>query len=150
MDPLDFKKYRRRWILYLDLLGFRNQVIHGGADWKTLIFVVERYNRSREIMEEWVNRKRVLHRLPRIHLACFSDTFLIYTDDDSALSFTRLEQAGRFIITRHLDLRLPIRGAVSCGLMYADKRKSTYIGSAFIEAYDHAENQNWIGLQVVS
>jgi len=139
-------KCRNRWILYLDLLGFRKHVVRDGSDCNTLLYVVERYSRSRKIMEEWVKETRTLHRMPRLHLACFSDTFLIYAEDETAASFARVEQAARFMMNRHLDRHLPIRGALSCGALYADKQKSTYIGSAFIEAYDHAENQDWIGL----
>jgi hypothetical protein len=124
----------------MDLLGFRNRVTRNGSDCNTMIHVVINYYQSRKIVEDCVGRT------PRLQLACFSDTFLVCSDDDSIGAFARMEQAARFIMNFHLARHIPIRGALSCGAMYADNDTHTYIGGAFIEAYDHAENQNWIGL----
>jgi hypothetical protein len=83
--------------------------------------------------------------MQRLRLVCWSDSFVIYSDDDSAAAFWQMEQAVRWIINEHLGWHIPIRGALSCGEVYADEEDDIHIGTALIEAYEHAENQNWVG-----
>lgn len=133
------QKCRTRWLCYFDLLGFRKLVTRHGSDCGALVDAVHRYYQSREIVEDWVKR------MPHLHLVNFSDTFLIYSDDDSQASFSQMEQAARFIMNEHLARHIPIRGALSCGALYADEADDIQIGIPLIEAYEHADNQGWIG-----
>src|SRR5437660_7953582 len=72
------------------------------------------YFKSREIIESWVAKNQ------GIHLASFSDSYILYADDDTAKSFWRLEQAARWIMNEHLQKKLPLQGALSCGQFHAD------------------------------
>lgn len=40
------------------------------------------------------------------------------------------------------------RGALGTGQFYADRQNNIFLGSAFIDAYEYAEKQNWIGFVV--
>jgi hypothetical protein len=128
-----------RWCCYLDLLGFKKLVQKGGSGCNALINPVHRYFQCREIVEDWIRKK------PCLHLVCFSDTFLICSDDDSAISFWHLEQAVRWIMNENLLRQIPLRGALSCGAMYFVEEDDICIGTPLIEAYEQAENQSWIG-----
>jgi hypothetical protein len=125
----------------LDLLGFKKLVSKGGTDCNALVNPVHRYYQSREIVENWIREKPHLN----LHLACFSDTFVIFSDDDSCASFRNIEMAARWIINLNLSYKIPIRGALSCGAIYIVEADDIYIGTPLIEAYEQAENQNWIG-----
>jgi len=64
-----------RWLVYFDLLGFTKLVEGNIAD------AVDTYFKSREIIESWVAKNQ------GIHLASFSDSYVLYADDDTAKSF---------------------------------------------------------------
>ncbi len=130
---------KSRWCCYLDLLGFKKLVSKDGSGCNALMNPVHRYYQCREIVEDWIQRKRCLH------LVCFSDTFVIYSDDDSAAAFAHIEQAARWIMNLNLSCNIPMRGALSCGAIYIVEADDIYIGPPLIEAYEQAENQNWIG-----
>ena len=78
-------------------------------------------------------------------MACFSDTFVVYADDDSAATFAAIEQVARWIVNEHIQQHMPLRAAISCEELYADKDGSIFIGRALLEAYKNEEDQAWIG-----
>jgi len=41
---------------------------------------------------------------------------------------------------------IPIRGAISVGSFMRSKDSRSFIGKAFLEAFEYAEDQNWLGL----
>jgi|SRR5665213_774138 len=136
LNPVNFKN---RWCCYFDLLGFKKLVQRDGFNSNALINPVYTYYLSREIVEDWIRRKSCLH------LVCFSDTFLIYSNDDSAAAFAHIEQAARWIMNLNLTRKIPLRGALSCGVIFIKEADNVCIGAPLIEAYEQAENQNWIG-----
>jgi hypothetical protein len=40
---------------------------------------------------------------------------------------------------------MPLRGALSFGYFYADKKRNVYIGDALIKAVEFTEKQDWVG-----
>ena len=78
--------------------------------------------------------------------AWFSDTFLVYTDDDSADSFGAMDNISRWFVYFLITDDIPVRGAISCGMLYADRENDLFFGEALIEAYEYGEAQDWIGL----
>lgn len=126
---------KNRWCCYLDLLGFKKLIQKDTS----LVDSVHRYYQSREIVESWISQRS------HLHLICFSDTFVIYSDDDSAATFAFIEQAARWIMNLNLKHGIPLRGALSCGALYIVEDDDICIGNPLIEAFEQAENQNWIG-----
>lgn len=133
-NTFDPQHCARRWVCYLDILGFSELVESGD-----IVNAVHTYFRSRELVESWARRN------PAMGLACFSDSYILYAENDSAGGFARIEQAGRWIVNEHLQMGLPIRGALACGELYADAQSDILIGNALIEAYRFGEAQDWLG-----
>lgn len=133
-NSFDPQKCEKRWVCYFDILGFQERLKRHG-----MVDTVHWYFQSREIVESLIRKKH------RLHLHCFSDTFLIYSSDDGGASFAQIEQAARWIVNLNLAKRIPLRGAVSFGEMYVVEEDNVYIGNPLNEAYRHGENQNWIG-----
>jgi len=131
----DLKCEGSRWVAYFDLLGMRARLCERGHMdvFHAYQHVIERLERDRQ------SHSRVQH-------TWFSDTFLLATVDDSVASFTELEQVSRWLFYFMLQARIPLRGAIACGSMYADFEHSVFVGDAMIEAYDYGEGQDWIGL----
>jgi hypothetical protein len=125
----------KKWVGYFDLLGTRqlyktkNQIS---------IFVA-----MSSAIEKFKDRTTVWEK---IGYAWFSDTFIVYSWDDSAESFGVIESISRWFFYFLILADIPVRGAISCDTFYADRENSLFFGEAFIEAYEYGELQDWIGL----
>lgn len=131
----DPENYTPRWVGYFDLLG-TSLLIRSDR----IIDVFSAYRNAMEHLNSW--RKRHSN----VYHAWFSDTFLVFSDDDTAESFAAIEMVCRWLVFALLRRKIPVRGALSCGQFYADRSNSLYLGHALLEAYEWGENQDWIGL----
>jgi hypothetical protein len=135
-DAFRFNHYLQkiRWVAYFDLLGVSSMVKSGNID-----EVFRAYERSvREL-------KNLQERAKRVMLAWFSDTFLLYTEDDSCSSFINLEYVSRWFLHYLVSAEIPVRGSIACGELYADSVHNVYMGGALIESHEYGEAQDWIG-----
>lgn len=129
--------YKRRWVTYLDLLGFAELV---RTDWVNI------FSKYAPIIERYTREDLIAIAEPTIEQAWFSDTFLLYSPDDTILSFTAIDRRTRAFVEFLVSEGIPVRGAISCDDLYADKQNDILFGKALLEAHHYGENQNWIGL----
>ncbi len=136
MEEIDIKKdaFQKRWISYFDLLGFSDLVqTKGELDvFITITTALEEFGRKRNPNDHFVER------------VWFSDSFILYSQGASDIDFSYLEQASRHFFLSLIQKEIPVRGALACGEVYADKDNNIIKG--LLEAYKYAENQDWIGL----
>ncbi len=131
---IDPANHARRWVSYLDLLGFTDLIRTKG--W---IYIFSYYTQA---IDDCI---RVDGFKPRVEKTWFSDTFLLYSPDDTAPSFGAIEATTRWFVYSLVSHGIPVRGAMSCGDLYADKQNNVFFGKALTEAYHYGENQDWIG-----
>lgn len=138
MEEIDIKKdaFQKRWISYFDLLGFSNLVQTKGelSVFNTITTAIEEFERKRNPNGHFVER------------VWFSDSFILYSQGASERDFSPLEQISRHFFLSLIQKEIPVRGALACGEVYADKENNIIFGKGLIEAYKYAENQDWIGL----
>jgi hypothetical protein len=134
LPTIPWLNVRSRWVTCIDLLGFSRTVRE--SDWAT---VISTYLQS---LEQLVDGPR---RSNAVEYAWFSDTFILYTHDDSAACFAEIEARARFFANGLITLRIPLRGALSCGDFFAHKESGIFIGQALVDAYRLCEDQDWIG-----
>ena len=125
----------KRWVGYFDLLGMKD-LIKSGAH--VSVFVA-----LSSVLEQLMDR---VSAWPNVRYAWFSDTFIVYTDDDSGLSFCAIDDISKWFCYFLIWENIPVRGAVSCDLLYADRENNLFFGEALVEAYEYGEAQDWIGL----
>jgi len=124
----------RRWVAYLDLLSIRSLLKKG----QQLDVFFALTDAQRQVSREGA-------QMEDLHVVWFSDTFILYTDDDSKASFVAVHTAAYWFM-HWLTLKLvPVRGAMSCGDLYADSNNHVYFGTALVESYEYGEAQDWIG-----
>jgi hypothetical protein len=75
----------------------------------------------------------------------FSDTFIIYSRDDSEREFAYVEQVGRLFFQQLILHQIPVRGALTHGSLYSQSSQNIFVGPALIDAYNYAEKQRWLG-----
>jgi hypothetical protein len=129
-------QYKNRWFCYLDLLGFKDLVRTKNSG-----HVIELYDEVIGKLKAGADAKKSFG----ISYSWFSDTFILFSKNDSLQDFTLLEQAGRLFFQRLILAEIPVRGALSHGELYSNLERNIFIGEALIEAYEYGEKQNWLG-----
>jgi hypothetical protein len=126
---------RKRWLGYFDLLGAEKL-----ADSADFINIFVTYSKAMTTFREISSCRQ------KVCPACFSDSFIVYADDDSKESFWAIEGVSSQFCNDLLCDEIPVRGAISCDDFYADNVNHLFFGRALVEAYDYGEAQNWVGL----
>jgi len=129
------------WVACFDILGIRNVISVEEDDMKAFMVRVD-YERTIEHLksscEDWK---------PGIIDYCwFSDTFLMFSIDASGQSYSVIETAAKFFIEDCIYSGIPMRGAISVGRFMRSIDNRCFVGKAFIDAFEYAEDQDWIGL----
>lgn len=130
-------QYKYRWFCYFDILGFTELVRSTEVG-----SVIDLYEEAVAKLEIGAASKRSLG----ISYSWFSDTFIIFSRGNSLEEFTWLEQTSRLFFQRLILANIPVRGAISHGKLYSNLERNIFIGEALIEAYEYAEDQDWLGL----
>jgi|SRR3972149_6801264 len=125
---------RPRWVAHIDLLGASALVKS-----KPWVKVFDVYARAVESL------RRGGFARSRVRRFTFSDSFIIYTVDDTAYSYRAIDSFCRRFILSLIRFQIPVRGAMAFGKLYADPRSYLYFGEALLDAYRVSESLDWIG-----
>lgn len=125
--------WKKRWLVYLDLLGSSKKALT-----ESLPIVFNHYAHAISAFRDGLYFETTLEKV------WFSDTFIIYSQDDSAPSFSEIHGVTHIFVDRLLRYGIPVCGAMSCDYFYADQENSLYFGKALIDAYGLSENINYI------
>lgn len=131
------------WLAVFDILGYRVLISVEKGDLKfyeVLVDYQDTLDHLKKSCEEY--------KTDCIDYSWFSDTFLMFSPDDSASSYVVMESAAKNFIEKCLYSRIPMRGAIADGPFIRTKDNRTFIGKAFLEAFEYAEDQEWIGLLI--
>lgn len=138
MEEIDIKNdsFRKRWVSYFDLLGFSDLVQTKGelSVFSTITTALEEFERKRNPKDHLVGR------------VWFSDSFIFYSQGASDIGFSSIEQISRHFFLTLIQKGIPVRGTLAFGELYADRDNNILFGKGLLEAYQYAENQDWIGL----
>lgn len=137
------------WIACFDILGFKEEIL--GFEQCQGVGRLDRFAEVIYIGEILDALQHSSKDLQGSLYACWgSDTFILYTPDDSDTSFKVINSRANLFFRERIR-RSPtytMRGALGTGQFYADKQNNIFLGSALIDAYKYAEKQNWIGFVV--
>ncbi|MBW1855655.1 MAG: hypothetical protein JRJ00_13405 [Deltaproteobacteria bacterium] len=137
------REYGNRWIAYLDILGFKKLVDQHKGNIDTFAEAIY----DNVLVEITKRSDRISNSLnKKVDYAWFSDSFILFTEDDTSDSFSSIETVLWEVFEKMMTTKKMLRGALSVGEFYSNKERNTYIGPALIDAYDYAEKQKCIGL----
>lgn len=130
------------YVAYFDILGFKNMLLnfkeqHGGH---LDVFVKVYYHDVIKAIEK-IGR----YNPDYVTITWFSDSFILFSHDDTLKSFVAIDQAARHFFWKIVCMGIPLQGALGFGEFYGDQNRSIYLGQALIDAYNYAETQDWIG-----
>lgn len=134
------------WIACCDILGFKNRIYdfeRGYGGQHLGLFYKNFY-------ESIVNELHAHHRYHSAELPTtwFSDTFLFFARDASKDAFGRIVPVFGAFCAYAIKRGWPLRGAIGFGRVYADISRNVFLGSGLINAYQYAEQQDWVGLLI--
>lgn len=131
------------WVAYFDILGFKNETPLDAGQLPGLAYMYTKIvNRINERREKLTNIGA-----PWYDCLWFSDSFLFYSLDDSINSYRIIYLAAiHFFEYMIVTKKWSVRGALTVGGFYADRKSNIFLGEALIDAYSFAEKQDWIGL----
>jgi hypothetical protein len=141
--PIKYERY----LAYFDFIGFRNWILTEGSEsvYKRVVYLLGLAVKGslpnsivNPDMSVTLRRSRVLH-------SNFSDTIIFYTTNTSYAAFCELLKTCAHFIALALDIHM-VRGAITHGSFYVFPEDNIHIGEALIDAYDLAEDQDWIGV----
>lgn len=136
------------WVAYFDIMGFKNLLTDFIAQYKTKEEVPAAMDAFVEVYYKEILRKleeKGKYSPGKVFIHWFSDSFFLYTADDSAESLVWIHLSASHFFLDVIRTRMALRGALSVGAFYADKEKGVFLGPALIDAYQYAEKQHCIG-----
>lgn len=87
--------------------------------------------------------KKSTHNLEFI---VFSDTIVIFAQSVEATAYPWFLSLCKSMANKSIYQELPLQGAISVGTTFTSENPTIIMGTAFVEAYEYCEDQNWIGL----
>lgn len=140
------KEYRKCFVGYLDILGFKEAILKSDNP-DTLLFHLRRLFREIEI-SCGLKKFKNLDSLP-VQFIWMSDSILFYTADNSIEKFKYIANIIAGFIRKTIEAGpFLYRGALSHGDFYFDPKLNLYLGPAMIDAADWEKKQNWSGVML--
>ncbi len=141
----EWKVTENRFVAFLDIMGFKDLVMRKSHE--------EIYQMMNEISEikkdiESSIKYDISNELGDLDLfiTSFSDSIVIFTKDDSKTSFALILGASKIIIDTGIRKNLPMKGAISHGLISVNKDNHVFFGQPIIDAYLLQEEVNYYGV----
>ena len=130
-----------RFVAFLDIMGFKDRVARNEHD---------DVLKELEIFQSNISQYVSYHRDANIHIALFSDSILIYSQDDESSSLHALADITSHIMMYAIQQEkpIPLKGAIAAGRMTCNQTKQLYFGQALIDAYLLEENVKYYGVLV--
>ena len=132
---------KERFVAFLDIMGFKDRVARNDHD---------AVLNELEIFQSNISQYVSFHRDADIQIALFSDSILIYSQDDTIESLHALADITSHIMMYAIQQEnpIPLKGAIAAGRMTCNQTKQLYFGQALIDAYLLEENIKYYGVLV--
>ena len=116
---------RTRFVLYLDIMGFKNFVLRSRHDevFEKLTLLM----REAKLQED---KDRYF-----VYVVSFSDSIIIFSRDDTYDSLRAVIALGKSLMTKAMQQAIPIKGAISHGYISTDKTNQIFCGQPIIDAF---------------
>ena len=132
---------RNRFVAFLDIMGFKDRVTRNNHN---------EILKELEVFQSNISQYISYHRSANVQLAMFSDSILIYSQDNTIKSLHALADITSHIMMYAIQQEkpIPLKGAIAAGKMTCNQTKQLYFGQALIDAYLLEENVKYYGVLV--
>lgn len=160
-----FKQIQKRFVVFLDIMGFKDRVARNTPE--TLYEELTAFNKditniinlskkidtedlSSNSGESNVNLISAEESVDKIMLAQFSDSIVLFSQDNSKESLIAISDVVRQIMDSAINREkpIPLKGALAEGNITCDMSKQLFFGQALIDAFLLEENVHYYGVVV--
>lgn len=139
--PVEWKPTCNRFVAYMDIMGFRDMIFR--STHQHVLEVMEQFRIPiKELKKEAKKRLRGeshgwdTFKNTVVRPVIFSDSVLLFSNDDSLGAFENLIWQVGSVIRNALMNGVPMKGAIAYGEQTADFDKSLYFGKPLIDAWE--------------
>src|SRR5208337_3754270 len=131
------------WVGVFDILGFKSLIGQTDQEFPRALLTGQLDDLLGSLDQDIIEHGQ-------LECMVFSDTIVIFAPDIEGSN--PLRSYGWFslqcarLITKSVEIRLPLRGAISVGTAFTSTSPPIILGPSFLEAHQYCEDQNWIGL----
>lgn len=147
-----WKSTAERYVCFLDIMGFKDLVSRNPHE--TVLERMEGFIKAVKKWEDAGNKAKDDTELSKIFPNCeirtatFSDSILLMSKGNDVRDLSHLLMVLKLLISDCFKIPIPIKGAISKGLLTADFEKSLFFGKPLIQAYELQEEVNYYGVVV--
>lgn len=132
---------KERFIVFLDIMGFKDRVARNSHD---------NVLKQLEAFQTTISTYVAQFKNNNIQLALFSDSILVFSNDNSLESLNAIATVSSKIMMSALQQKtpIPLKGAIAYGTVTCNLSKQLFFGQALIDAYLLEENVKYYGILV--
>jgi len=137
----DWKVKTKRYVAFLDILGFKDYVLRHGID-----DVYQRLQTLNGFRPEDGSSDYDLEEGRRIKFTIFSDSIFIFSKDDSFPNLRHFLTYVKRVMRMALRAEIPLKGAIAYGDIVVDEEQNLFCGQPIIDAYLLEEDLQYMGV----
>ncbi|MGB3606954.1 hypothetical protein [Psychroserpens sp.] len=141
-EKTNWKPTDRRFVAFLDILGFKDLVMRKSHD--EIYQILNQISKSKKLIEEGADLKEVGDA--EVYVVSFSDSIVIFSKNDNIDNFNYFLLATRWLFTGAFNKQIPLKGALAYGEVSLNKTEQIYFGQPIIDAYLMEEDVNYMGV----
>lgn len=134
----DWSKDKVRYILYADLMGFKEHVRKTKHS--------ELKDKLKSFKSKLLSALKPLQIGDHLKVVQYSDSILIVENDTTPHGFNRISKAAAKLMHIALSLEFPLKGALAKGILTFDEDNELYFGQPLIDAFLLHEELHYYGI----
>ena len=139
-----------RYVCFLDIMGFKDMVSRNPYQavlqkMEVFIKAVKKWENAGNQVKNDVELAKLFSNC-EVRIATFSDSILLISNGNDVRDLTHLILVLKLLISDCFRIPIPIKGAMSKGMLTADFEKSLFFGKPLIQAYELQEELNYYGV----
>lgn len=135
---VDWSKDKERYILYADLMGFKERVRNTKHE--------DLKKKLTDFKAKLLNTFKPLQIGDHLKVVQYSDSILIVENDTTRDGFNRISKAAAKLMHIALSMELPLKGALAKGMLTFDEDNELYFGQPLIDAFLLHEEPYFYGI----
>ncbi len=128
---IKWEEKAKRFVAFLDIMGFKDMMMKTSHE-----YVLDKVTITKRLKELLIDgTKEGLEMTTNLRSFQFSDSTFIFSASDTAQDFSNLLHQCRILLRFCFEYKIPIKGAISHGVITADFKNSIFVGQPIIDAY---------------
>lgn len=133
---------KNRFVAVLDILGFKDMVL--STDHEILYHRIQELLDVTKMNDDLIQRMKCKEHKPTYFN--FSDSFFVFSSDDSAESFDVFINFTQALFMNAIGLSFMIKGAIGFGKVSINENKRIFFGKPIIDAFLLQEDVKYLGI----